>query len=147
MTDQTRSDGVRDEEELPEIDPDTLEPIRSKEDDLPEITPILHQADEPLTLIDDDPSEQTTSKIQAIGQGALHAAATQFKRPVNVTGAGATRCRIFHSKISPVPMEYLEKLINEWIDSSDIEVKFVSQSVGMLEGKRAEPALIVSVWY
>ncbi|MFW6155446.1 MAG: hypothetical protein ACOC95_09535 [Planctomycetota bacterium] len=145
MTDQTNPDAARDEEELPEIDPDTLEPIRAKED-LPEITPALKQADEPLTLIDDD-SGKGASKIQAIGQGALHAAATEFKRPVNITGTGATRCRIFHSKISPVPMEYLEKQINEWIDDSDIEVKFIHQVVGMLEGKRAEPALIVSVWY
>ena len=146
MTDQTNPDAARDEEELPEIDPDTLEPIRPKAD-LPEIKPILHEADEPLTLIDDDETGSGASKIQAIGQGALHAAATQFKRPLNITGTGATRCRIFHSKISPVPMEYLEKLINEWIDNSDIEVKFVHQAVGMLEGKRAEPALIVSVWY
>ncbi len=147
MTDQTHPDAGRDEEELPEIDPDTLEPVQREADDVPEIKPILHQADEPLTLIDDEDAGSGASKIQAIGQGALHAVATEFKRPVNVTGAGATRCRIFHSKISPVPMEYLEKLINEWIDNSDIEVKFVSQVVGMLEGQRAEPALIVSVWY
>jgi hypothetical protein len=145
MTEQTDPDAIRDEEELPEIDPDTLEPIRRKEE-LPEIAPILHQAEEPLTLIDGGAGEGA-SKIQAIGQGALHAAATEFKRPVNTTGAGATRCRIFHCKISPVPMEYLEKQINEWIDNCDIEVKFVTKVVGMLEGKRAEPALIVSVWY
>jgi len=130
-----------DQRELPEIDPETLEPIV-----VPEVAPV-DEAEEPLTLISDDQMDSGMSKIQAIGQGALHAEESEYRRALNVSGNGATRCRVFHSKISPVPLEYMQKQINEWLDSADIEVKSVSQVVGVMEGKRAEANIIVTIWY
>ena len=130
-----------DQQELPEIDPETLEPIV-----VPEVSPVS-EAEEPLTLLTDEQMDSGMSKIQAIGQGALHAQESEYRRVLNVTGNGATRCKIFHSKLSPVPLEYMQKQINEWLDSADIEVKFVSTVVGIMEGKRAEPNAIISVWY
>jgi len=66
---------------------------------------------------------------------------------MNVTGTGATRCKIFHSKIAVGPMEYMQKSINDWVDSGDIEIKDVTQVVGIMEGKRPEPNLIITIWY
>jgi hypothetical protein len=66
---------------------------------------------------------------------------------LNVDGSGATRCKLFHSKISDGPLEHMQQVINGWLDSEKIEVKFVTQSIGVMEGKHAEPNVIVLVWY
>ncbi|MFA6134154.1 MAG: hypothetical protein WC869_09095 [Phycisphaerae bacterium] len=72
---------------------------------------------------------------------------TQFKRaPVN-TGQGAVRCRLFHCKVAESSMEHLEDQINTWLDDGDIDVKHVGHMVGTMEGKHAEPNIIVMVWY
>ena len=54
---------------------------------------------------------------------------------------------MFHCKISAPSMEHMEGQINEWLDGHDVEVKFVTQVVGVLEGKMSEPNLIVTLWY
>jgi hypothetical protein len=39
-------------------------------------------------------------------------------------------------------------MINEWLDDHpEIEVKFVTQTVHVFEGKIREPALVMNVWY
>jgi hypothetical protein len=72
---------------------------------------------------------------------------TEFKRPMNLTGNGATRCRMFHCKVAESSMEHMENQINDWLDSQEIEVKQVGHVVGMMEGKHTEPNVIVMVWY
>ena len=72
---------------------------------------------------------------------------SEFKRPLNISGVGATRCRIFTCKLSADPILVMENNINEWIDNSQVEVKYISQTVGTMEGKRKEENLIVTVWY
>ncbi|MFB3890448.1 MAG: hypothetical protein ACE15C_00345 [Phycisphaerae bacterium] len=71
----------------------------------------------------------------------------EHKRQVNVTGAGATRCRVFYSKIAVAPLQHLEHQINEWLDATNFEVKHIAQTIGVMEGKTPEPNLIVTVWY
>jgi hypothetical protein len=45
-------------------------------------------------------------------------------------------------------MEFLDDTINVWLDAHpDIEVKFVTSTVGMYEGKFKDLALILNVWY
>jgi hypothetical protein len=41
----------------------------------------------------------------------------------------------------------MEEQINDWLDNNEVEVKFVSQTVGVWEGKKAEPHIIVTLWY
>jgi hypothetical protein len=71
----------------------------------------------------------------------------EHKRQVNLTGAGATRCRVFWSKIAVASLQHMEHQINEWLDASSFEVKQISQTIGVMEGKTPEPNLIVTVWY
>ena len=94
-----------------------------------------------------DPSASRFRKAEsasALGAGSE----TQFKRPVTKTGRGATRVRTFHTKLADAAIKFLESQINEWLDGNpDIEVKFSNTTVGVVEGKRAEPHLIITVWY
>lgn len=80
---------------------------------------------------------------KAFGLGA----AKKFKRPLNVTGTGATRCRIFNAKIALAALQNMEGTINDWLDNEKIEVKDVGHLIGIMEGKRPEPNLLVMVWY
>jgi hypothetical protein len=72
---------------------------------------------------------------------------TQFKRALNLTGQGATRCKVYYSKVAPPSLEFMENQINQWLDSEQVEVKQVTQIIGIMEGKTPVPNLIVIVWY
>ena len=41
----------------------------------------------------------------------------------------------------------MQDLINRWVDSDKIEIKQVSQVIGIMEGKTPVPNLIVTIWY
>ena len=114
----------------------------------PEDEPIsLDSDEEPISLVaSSGDSESEGLALKTIG-AAANVAETKFTRPVNADGTGATRFRIFHSKISPAPLENLEHSINEWIDGDKIEIKQVGHLIGTMEGKRPEPNLLVMVWY
>jgi hypothetical protein len=101
--------------------------------------------EEPITLVEE--GETGATAMRTFGTAAAVARKSQFKRTLNVTGTGATRCRIFHSKIAIAPLEHLEGDINDWLDSEEIEVKQVGHIIGTMEGKRPEPNLLVIVWY
>ncbi len=139
------------EQELPEIDPTKLDTYTGAAPELAEIKPeeAPAPAGEPaVSLVDNPPAaEETKSKIRLDVGGLGVQGKASFRRAMNLTGTGATRCRIFYAKIGPAPMEYMQKSINDWLDQEELEVKFVSQVVGVLEGKRAEPNLIVTIWY
>ena len=101
--------------------------------------------EEPLGLVESDDSH--TVNVRSFGQSSFAKSVEKFSRPLNVNGTGATRCRIFYSKIAPPSLDYMQNQINEWIDSDKIEVKHVSEVVGVMEGKIAVPSIIVTVWY
>lgn len=93
-------------------------------------------------------TQAVSSKIRSFGHsmGEGHHQET-WKRPTNVTGAGATHVRSFHCRLAAEAVEYLDKQINEWLDQHpDYEVKFVTTNVGEWTGKLKEPNLIVQVW-
>ena len=107
--------------------------------------------DEPLSLVAEEELDETRS-ITAFGAKGVAARVvldeTKLKRPLNKSGAGATRMRIFHTKINDGAAVFMTQTINEWIDANpDIEVKFVGSAVGIWEGKHPEPHLILTLWY
>ncbi len=121
---------------------DENKPIFSGDD--PEPEPV---EDEPLTLVD-EPTGQGGG-MQAFGAAAAKNVSHKkdFQRPVNLTGEGATRCRVFHSKVADSSLLHMENMINDWIDSEEIEVKHVGHMTGTMVGKKAEENVIVVVWY
>jgi hypothetical protein len=89
-----------------------------------------------------------SSSIKAFGaHQAGHVGEIKYRRGLNANGAGATRCRIFHSKLTVAALQHMTVQINEWIDAGDVEIKYVSEVVGVMEGKTLEPNVIVMVWY
>lgn len=108
----------------------------------------------PLALIEDDTpagaseDDHHASKIKAIGVRSAVAKQEHFARKPNATGQGACRVRSFHSRLSDEGVAYMDEKINDWLDRHpEIEVKFVTSTVGTFEGKIREPALVLNVWY
>jgi len=110
---------------------------------------ITQQEEEPIHLEEELPEEAPHAEVKAFGAGhnVPHKTDSQYKRKLNLTGQGATRCKVYFSKIAPPSLEFMENQINHWLDSEQIEVKQVSQVIGVMEGKTPQPNLIVLVWY
>lgn len=101
--------------------------------------------DEPISLVDSD-GTAGPSKVKFGGRATVKKRA-EFIRSVNVNGTGATRCRLFRTKMGLAAIDALDQQINEWLDSEEIEVKHICQNIGDIQGKTVESNLIVTVWY
>jgi hypothetical protein len=111
-------------------------------------------SEEPLALVDEDPAPTATttteppkSKIHAMSSVAP-LAQHSYKRPTHYNKTGAVRMRTFHCRLSEQGVEYLDQVVNDWLESHpDIEVKFTNSTIGLWDGKLKEPTLILNVWY
>lgn len=103
---------------------------------------------DPIELIDEKEAEEAAAhKIKTFGAETVRHE-HGFKRKTNANGTGASRVRSFHGKYSDQGLEFLDNAINEWLDAhDDVEVKFVTSTVGVFEGKIREPALVLNLWY
>jgi hypothetical protein len=113
--------------------------------------PVTHAKDkdlDPIELIaETDPAHDAARKIKAFGADTARHDHVSKRKP-NANGTGATHVRSFHGKYSDQGLEYLDNLINDWLDNhTDVEVKFVTSTVGVFEGKIREPALVLNLWY
>jgi hypothetical protein len=117
------------------------------------------EAEESIALIEEAEMESVTDKpepkpkITAFGEDSVFGQLmdhdeSKFKRPLSNSGRGAIRCRTFHTKLTDAALGYMDSIINEWIDkNSQIEVKHATSTIGLFEGKRQEPHLIVTIFY
>lgn len=110
---------------------------------------VSKQDDSPIGLVDEVPSDSRgESKIKAFGVAQTMSGRKDFQRNPNVTKTGAIRVRSFHGRLSDQGLGFMDEQINNWLDQHpEIEVKNVTTTVGVFEGKIREPALIVNVWY
>ncbi|HTW93731.1 MAG TPA: hypothetical protein VMD30_02985 [Tepidisphaeraceae bacterium] len=111
-----------------------------------------HAKEEPLELVSDSPApangQTHASKIHDVTAAVGHGSGQNWKRKPNVHPTGAVRVKSFHGRLSDNGLEYLDNAINEWLDRHpDIDIKFVTSTEGMFDGKIKEPALILNLWY
>ena len=124
-------------------------PVPAEDEDSepqPVPVPVPEPEPDPIALVEDfDEAAPTKRKAFGAGKGSEHK--ENFKREMNLDGSGATRCRLFTSKIGQGPLSHMEEMINDWLDSEGVEIKHVGHVIGTMEGKRAEDNLLVLVWY
>ena len=92
----------------PEPVPVSSEPVPIKLDEEVVSKPVQPPPEElePLTLVESE-DDGGPSKIHATGAGSrISDQKEDFARPMNVTGQGATRCRVFHARIADAPLPY-----------------------------------------
>jgi len=140
------------EPDPPEPEPEALslepEPVVLESEPEPE-PPAPVDDEEPISLVDDTERDEDSPGISKVHQrsGLRKAQEVTLNRPLNITGQGATRCRIFYCRIAVEALENMQSRINEWIDNDEIEIKHVSQELAIMEGKTPRPNLVVTVWY
>jgi hypothetical protein len=109
---------------------------------------------EVIALADEEPVDRkgkSETHIRAIGGESQ--AGTVFddsglKRPPDPKVPTATRCRTFHAKLNEGAVLFMNRQINEWTDSSpEVTIKFATSTIGIFEGKKADPHLILTVFY
>lgn len=108
----------------------------------------------PLLDADVGPAEAAESRVTAsaavstVRERAAAAHGPTYRRPLLAGSPNATRCRTFHCKLTDASIAHMDQQINEWVDHHDeIEVKFASSTVGVVEGKHNDPHLIVTLYY
>lgn len=106
------------------------------------------QPEKPIALVEEvEEIEQAPPSKIVFGPDVTHRK-HDWKRKTTATGTGAVRVKSFHGKLSDQGIEYLDDSINEWLDAHpDVEVKFVTSTVGMFEGKIKDLALVLNLWY
>jgi hypothetical protein len=115
--------------------------------EMDDLAPIEFDEDE-----DDSAStDMSSTRIHAVsgaarGDGLKDDA--EYKRPLDPKGVGASRCRMFHCRISQGAVDFMVNQMNEWLDEhNDVTIKFATTTIGMFEGKHTEPNLITTVFY
>ena len=108
--------------------------------------PIAQEPEEPLTLVEESKVGDKKPSIKRFAS-SIGSHKVEFTRKMNLTGQGATRCRLFHSRVSLDSLDNMEQRINEWIDSDNIDIKHVCQSIATMEGKTPRPNILVTIWY
>jgi len=108
--------------------------------------------DNSLSLV--EPSSPGDSRVSAAVASKIKYDANcggstrKFNRPTSVSGHGAVRVKTFHGRLSDESLQYVDDKINEWLDSHpEIEVKFVTSTCGLFDGKIKDLAMILNVWY
>ena len=114
----------------------------------PELVPVPEKEPDPIKLETNGGDINEATQIRTFGSDSARERKEEYTRPLNTAGKGATRVRTFHTRLSNNAMAFLDEQVNEWVDENpDIEVKFSTSAVGMVEGKKTEPHLIINVWY
>jgi hypothetical protein len=89
--------------------------------------------------------EMRSSKIRTFERA--RAEEKTWKRKPNTPGTGAVHVKTFHSKLTEDALRYMDDTINEWLENHpELEVKFVTSTIGVFTGKLKEPQMITQVW-
>lgn len=103
-----------------------------------------------LDDLDKPPAAAEPSSQIRYTEGSMLGADAQprYRRPLQPNASFAIRCKTFHCKLTAASMTHLDDMVNEWADADDnIQIKFATSTVGVVEGKHLDPHLIVSVFY
>ena len=136
------------------IEPDPLsiepDPLSIRPEPAAGAAPMSVDDDEPISLVEGSDAstvEEGLSKVRQLEMERKKSHEVTLKRDMNLTGTGATRCRVFYCRFAVEAIENMQARINEWIDSDEIEIKHVSQTTAVMEGKNPKPNMFITVWY
>ncbi len=109
---------------------------------------------ETISLVDDEPGMEDHSaatQVRQLSETQLGVGTfddSGLTRPPDPAHHCATRCRTFHSKLNDGAIAYMNREINAWVDREEnVRIKFATSTIGVYEGKRADPHIIVTVFF
>ncbi len=120
------------------------EPVTGGDYDPIEVPIALVEEDKPRVVAGPSAHIHGFSGAEMLAQSAEH----EYKRALLHDTRVATRCRTFHCKLTDASLTNLNEQINEWVDEhEDVEIKFALSNTGVVEGKHADPHLIMTIFY
>jgi hypothetical protein len=125
--------------------------LAAKQSEAPDAPP-EDISDVPVVLMEDvlaAPDKDAPSQIHAFSSaGPSVQKEKEYKRALLTDSRNATRCRTFHCKLTDASFDNLNEMINEWVDEhEDVQIKYALSDIGVVEGKHADPHLIVTLFY
>lgn len=73
--------------------------------------------------------------------------ATKPTAPV-AAGARITGVKTFFTKLHPGALEFLDEQINGWLTKNpQVSIKHTNITTGLVQSKKTEPNIIITVWY
>jgi hypothetical protein len=107
-----------------------------------------------ISLVDEEPAprrEKSATQIRSFGgesQVGANYDDAGLDRPPDPASPTATRCRTFHAKLNEGAVSFMNRQVNEWTDANpEVTIKFATSTIGVFEGKKADPHLILTVFY
>ena len=113
--------------------------------------------DKPIFSDETDMSKMTVSRspLDLGSSGAAKASPAEpvkpaAKEPAQQTDSSdrVTGVRTFFTKLHPGALEFLDEQISKWLkENPDIVVKHTNLTTGVIQAKKTEPNIIMTVWY
>ncbi len=124
-------------------------------------TPAGEDLNEPIPFDDDDTSSASVSHSPLDLGGGGTTEAPKVEMPAQPVGLAAkkldekvasaeriTSVKTFFTKLHPGAMDFLDEQITKWLkDNPDVTIKRTNTVTGMVQAKKTEPNIIITVWY
>lgn len=122
--------------------------LKPKREPAPAAEPVSEALDSiPLAPVEDPVSEAAPESPPPPQPDTMAAESAPEEGSVAM-GLGGRRVRSFHAKLSEAALRHMDEQVNTWLkENPTISVKFANTTVGIFEGKHAEPNLILTVFY
>lgn len=133
--------------------------------DIDKIPPV-ENLDEPISINDDNTSGAGVSHAPLdLGGGSASPSAAEPEQKIEILAQPAaaaakktnekvasteriTGVKTFFTKLHPGAMDFLDEQITKWLkDNPGISIKRTNTVTGMIQAKKTEPNIIISVWY
>ena len=121
-------------------------------------SPIGQDIDKPIPFDDSDASDKGvshspldlggTSPVQIPKIEAPKPAAA--KKPTNTTASTGriAGVKTFFTKLHPGALNFLDEQITRWLtENPDVQVKRTNVVTGLIQAKKTEPNIIITIWY
>ena len=124
---------------------------------LDESIPFGKDLDKPIPFDDDDTSDSSVSHspLSLGGGGTAQVPKIEVPKPALkkveekvVSTNRITGVKTFFTKLHPGAMDFLDEQITKWLkENPGVTIRRTNTVTGMIQAKKTEPNIIISIWY
>lgn len=101
-----------------------------------------------IPLAAETPNDEADTPASMPQSTQVAACEPEIEEPSASSRAGARHVKTFHAKLSEAALRHMDEQVNAWLQQHpSTEIRFANTTVGMFEGKHAEPNLILTLFY
>ena len=124
---------------------------------LNQLKPLDNNPDKPIPFDDSDPGDKGVSHApldlggtSPVQISKIETPKPAAKKPAQQTASTdrITGVRTFFTKLHPGAMNFLDEQITRWLNENpDIQIKRTNVVTGLVQAKKTEPNIIITIWY